>query len=89
MKDKEKKISTLQKKVDALKAKLKDNADFVEHQRLSKVISEIKAPHSLAKKKAFDVTGKCVGSTKINGEWFTYQIVEKAYAECRSTPKSS
>ena len=89
MKDQDKKVSTLQKKVNALKAKLKDNEDFVEHQRLSKVISDIKAPHSLAKKKAFDVTGRSTGSIKINGEWFTYQVIEKAYTECRFTPKSS
>jgi len=89
MKDQDKKVSTLQKKVNALKAKLKDNEDFVEHERLSKVIKEIKAPHSLAKKKAFDVTGKSTGSAKINGEWFTYQVIEKAYTECRFTPKSS
>jgi len=84
MEDKDKKLSTLQKKVDRLAKKLKKIDAFTEYNRLKDVMKKIKEPNAVNAKRKFDVSGKVSGSITINGERCGYSI-NKIQAHLKAT----
>jgi hypothetical protein len=74
MKDKDKKLSTLQKSVNRLETKLNKLDDFNEYKRLKSVMSKIKSPSAETAKRRFDVSGNVSGTITINGERCGYKI---------------